>query len=90
MTIKTLVNYFMDQIVDSEDLCPSMFNLYLYDDTFEAGIAEESDFRRWVESRDSDLIWSDELSSIEDIDNWINKLNPYAKEFNERMNGENL
>lgn len=87
MTIKILVSYFMDSIVDSEGFSPAMFNLYLYEDMLEACVAEECDFHWWLEAKDSTMIWSDDLKTVQDIDVWINKLSPYVIEFHKDMKG---
>ena len=63
MIIKLLVNYFMDNIVDSEDFSPTMFNLYLYDEMLEACVAEECDFHYWLEVKEPSLIWSGDLKN---------------------------
>ena len=87
MTIKTLVNYFMDVIIDSEGFSPAMFNLYLYEDMLEACVAEECDFHCWLEEKEPALIWSDDLKTVQDIDVWITELSPYVIEFHKYMKG---
>lgn len=87
MTIKVLLSYFMDTIVDSEDFSPAMFNLYLYEEMLEACVAEECDFHYWLEVEHPDLLWSCDLKTIQDIDIWIDKLTPYVIDFHKHMKG---
>lgn len=83
MQTKELVNTFIT-ITEQFNIPLDMFNLYLCTNTISVEIAEECDLGAWLVCNEDG--WGDELSTVDDMENFCRKVLYLQKAFEENYN----